>query len=71
MEHRYDYLIIGAGMTADAAAKAIREADAKASIGLVGDETHPPYERPPLSKALWKDKTVAHWPGRRRDTPAL
>ena len=58
MEHRYDHLIIGGGMTADAAAKAIREADANASIGLVGDETHPPYERPPLSKALWKDKTV-------------
>jgi NADPH-dependent 2,4-dienoyl-CoA reductase/sulfur reductase-like enzyme len=58
MEHRYDHLIIGGGMTADAAAKAIREADAKAGIGIVGDETHPPYERPPLSKALWKDKAV-------------
>ncbi len=58
MEHSYDYLIIGAGMTADAAAKAIRENDVKGSIGLVGDEPQPPYERPPLSKALWKDKTV-------------
>src|SRR5215831_16617708 len=58
MEPDYDYLIIGAGMTADAAAKSIRKADAGGSIGIVGDETHPPYERPPLSKALWKDKTV-------------
>jgi NADPH-dependent 2,4-dienoyl-CoA reductase/sulfur reductase-like enzyme len=58
MEHRYDHLIIGGGMTADAAAKAIREFDAKASIGMVGDEPHAPYERPPLSKALWKDKTA-------------
>ena len=58
MEHSYDYLIIGGGMTADAAAKSIRKHDAGGSIGLVGDERRPPYERPPLSKALWKDKTV-------------
>ena len=59
MEHLYDYLIIGAGMTADAAAKAIRKADADASIGMVGNEGHAPYERPPLTKALWKgDKAV-------------
>jgi NADPH-dependent 2,4-dienoyl-CoA reductase/sulfur reductase-like enzyme len=60
VEHRYDYLIIGGGMAADAAVKAIREAEADARIGLVGDELQPPYERPPLSKALWKgDKTPA------------
>jgi len=41
-------------MAADAAAKAIRKADANASVGLIGNETRPPYERPPLSKALWK-----------------
>lgn len=59
MEHRYDYLIVGGGMTADAAAKAIRASDGKGAIGIVGSETHPPYERPPLSKALWKgDKPV-------------
>lgn len=58
MEYRYDYLIIGAGMTADAAAKAIRASDSTGSIGMVGDEAQPPYERPPLSKALWKDKAV-------------
>jgi len=58
VEHSYDYLIIGGGMTADAAAKALREGDANARIGLVGAEAHAPYERPPLSKALWKgDKT--------------
>ncbi|UGB37797.1 NAD(P)/FAD-dependent oxidoreductase [Frateuria soli] len=54
MEHTYDYLIIGGGMAGDAAAKAIRATDASASIGLVSAETSPPYERPPLSKALWK-----------------
>jgi NADPH-dependent 2,4-dienoyl-CoA reductase/sulfur reductase-like enzyme len=50
------YLIVGGGMTADAAAKAIREADPEGRIVLVGDEEHPPYARPPLSKALWSGK---------------
>jgi NADPH-dependent 2,4-dienoyl-CoA reductase/sulfur reductase-like enzyme len=50
----YTYLIVGGGMTADAAAQAIHEADPKGTIGLVGAEAHPPYDRPPLSKALWK-----------------
>jgi 3-phenylpropionate/trans-cinnamate dioxygenase ferredoxin reductase subunit len=60
MEHVHDYLIVGAGMAADAAAKAIRDVDAAADVGMVGEETSPPYQRPPLSKALWKgDKTVA------------
>jgi len=59
MERAYDYLIIGGGMTADAAAKSIRKHDEKGTIGLIGSETHPPYERPPLTKALWtKDKPV-------------
>jgi 3-phenylpropionate/trans-cinnamate dioxygenase ferredoxin reductase component len=60
MEYVHDYLIVGAGMAADAAAKAIREADATADIGIVGDEKREPYQRPPLSKALWKgDKSPA------------
>lgn len=50
----YDYLIIGGGMTADAAAHGIHEADPAGSIGIIGAERHPPYDRPPLSKALWK-----------------
>jgi NADPH-dependent 2,4-dienoyl-CoA reductase/sulfur reductase-like enzyme len=50
----YTYLIVGGGMTADAAAQAIREADPAGSIGVIGAEPHPPYDRPPLSKALWK-----------------
>src|SRR2546430_14829361 len=50
----YTYVIVGGGMTADAAAQAIREADPAGSIGVVAAEPHPPYDRPPLSKALWK-----------------
>jgi 3-phenylpropionate/trans-cinnamate dioxygenase ferredoxin reductase component len=47
------YLIVGGGMTADAAAKGIREHDAKGAIVLVGEEQHAPYKRPPLTKGLW------------------
>ena len=49
------YLIIGGGMTADAAARGIRELDPSGSIGIIGAESDPPYDRPPLSKALWSN----------------
>jgi NADPH-dependent 2,4-dienoyl-CoA reductase/sulfur reductase-like enzyme len=51
---RYDYLIVGGGMTADAAVHGIRERDAAGTIGVVGVDPHPPYNRPPLTKGLWK-----------------
>ena len=54
----YHYLIVGGGMTADAAIRGIREADSYGSIGLVGAETERPYNRPPLSKGLWKGKAI-------------
>ncbi|HVQ34487.1 MAG TPA: FAD-dependent oxidoreductase [Candidatus Bathyarchaeia archaeon] len=50
----YPYLIVGAGMTADAAVRGIRELDAQGAIGVIGTEADPPYARPPLTKALWK-----------------
>jgi 3-phenylpropionate/trans-cinnamate dioxygenase ferredoxin reductase component len=52
----YRYLIVGGGMTGDSACKGIREHDASGSIGLFGAESHEPYDRPPLSKGLWKGK---------------
>jgi NADPH-dependent 2,4-dienoyl-CoA reductase/sulfur reductase-like enzyme len=52
----YRYLIVGGGMTGDAACRGIREHDTDGSIGLVGAEPHPPYDRPPLTKALWQGK---------------
>ncbi|HET6420018.1 MAG TPA: FAD-dependent oxidoreductase [Geobacteraceae bacterium] len=54
----YKYLIIGAGMTADAAARGIREADPDGTIGMIGRESDPPYDRPPLTKKLWKGKPL-------------
>ena len=51
---QYDYLILGGGMTADAAVHGIREVDGTSEIGVIAAEPHAPYARPPLSKALWK-----------------
>ncbi len=48
------YLIIGGGMTAASAVDGIREIDSIGSIGLINAEADAPYNRPPLSKALWK-----------------
>ncbi|HEV8339990.1 MAG TPA: FAD-dependent oxidoreductase [bacterium] len=53
---QYRYLIVGGGMTADAAVRGIREVDPSGSIGLIGTDPHPPYDRPPLTKGLWKGK---------------
>ncbi|MGE4102085.1 MAG: NAD(P)/FAD-dependent oxidoreductase [Pirellulales bacterium] len=54
----YNYLIVGGGMTGDAALHGIRAIDRAGSIGLIGAEAHRPYNRPPLSKGLWKDKPM-------------
>jgi NADPH-dependent 2,4-dienoyl-CoA reductase/sulfur reductase-like enzyme len=54
----YKYLIIGGGMTAAAAVEGIREVDPNGLVGLIGADSHPPYDRPPLSKGLWKGKSV-------------
>ena len=55
----YRYLIVGGGMTADAACRGVRDNDADGSIGIFASEPHDPYARPPLSKALWSGKEEA------------
>jgi 3-phenylpropionate/trans-cinnamate dioxygenase ferredoxin reductase component len=52
----FRYLIVGGGMTGDAACRGIRDHDPEGSIGLVGEEPYAPYARPPLTKGLWKGK---------------
>ncbi len=52
----YKYLIIGGGLTGDAACRGIRSVDPSGSIGLVSQEINPPYSRPALSKGLWRKK---------------
>lgn len=46
----HDVLIVGAGHGGAQAAIALRQLGFEGSIGLLGDEADPPYERPPLSK---------------------
>jgi len=67
----YRYLIVGGGMTADAAARAIRESDPQGSIGIISAESHPPYNRPPLSKGLWKGDDPAKTVWRGTDTMGI
>jgi 3-phenylpropionate/trans-cinnamate dioxygenase ferredoxin reductase subunit len=54
----YKYLIVGGGMAADAAVTGIREIDPDGPIGLFSAESDAPYNRPPLSKGLWKGKPL-------------
>jgi NADPH-dependent 2,4-dienoyl-CoA reductase/sulfur reductase-like enzyme len=46
----YDVLIVGSGHGGAQAAAALRQSKFTGSIGLLGNETELPYERPPLSK---------------------
>ena len=52
--YKYDHLIVGGGLAADAAVRGIRSLDGESTIGVVSQETAPPYVRPALSKSLWK-----------------
>ena len=53
----YKYIVVGGGMTADSAVKGIRENDANGRIAAFSDEPEMPYNRPPLSKGLWKGES--------------
>jgi 3-phenylpropionate/trans-cinnamate dioxygenase ferredoxin reductase subunit len=46
----YDVLIVGTGHGGANAAIALRQQKFSGTIGMIGDELHLPYERPPLSK---------------------
>lgn len=54
-QHDYEYVIVGGGMVADAAAKGIRERDPSGSIVILSEDVDPPYTRPALTKKLWTD----------------
>jgi len=45
-----NFVIVGAGECGARAAFALRDKGFEGTITLIGSETHPPYERPPLSK---------------------
>ncbi|GGZ96760.1 NAD(P)/FAD-dependent oxidoreductase [Novosphingobium arvoryzae] len=54
----YDVLIVGAGQGGAGAAIQLRQQGFEGSVGMIGREHEPPYERPPLSKEyMLGDKT--------------
>lgn len=53
---RETVVIVGAGQAGAWVAITLRSLDPDRRIVLIGDEAHPPYERPPLSKAILAGK---------------
>jgi NADPH-dependent 2,4-dienoyl-CoA reductase/sulfur reductase-like enzyme len=51
-------VIVGAGQAGGCAAETLRAAGFQGSVVLVGEETLPPYERPPLSKDVLAGKAA-------------
>ncbi|MGO9481686.1 MAG: NAD(P)/FAD-dependent oxidoreductase [Candidatus Kryptoniota bacterium] len=64
----YKYIIVGGGITADSALKGIRELDKSGTVALFSEERDPPYNRPPLSKSLWKGDAIdSIWRGTEKE----
>jgi NADPH-dependent 2,4-dienoyl-CoA reductase/sulfur reductase-like enzyme len=55
---KYQYIIIGGGMTGSSAVMGIRQNDKTGSIAMFSKEKYGPYNRPPLTKSLWTGKSV-------------
>jgi 3-phenylpropionate/trans-cinnamate dioxygenase ferredoxin reductase subunit len=52
-------VIVGAGQAGGKAAVALRQEGHEGPITIVGEENHPPYERPPLSKEYLQGESAA------------
>ena len=57
-DRQQNIVFIGAGLAAAKAVIALRDGGHQGAITIVGDEEHPPYERPPLSKDLLMGKSA-------------
>ena len=55
---KYNYIIVGGGMTGSSAVMGIREVDSEGTIAIFSRDKFGPYNRPPLSKGLWKKGKV-------------
>jgi 3-phenylpropionate/trans-cinnamate dioxygenase ferredoxin reductase subunit len=56
---RQTFVIVGGNLTAGAAATTLRDAGFDGRLVIVGQERHPPYERPPLSKGYLRGESKA------------
>lgn len=52
------FVIVGASLAGATAAAELREQGFTGRLVLVGEEAHPPYERPPLTKQLLRGETT-------------
>jgi 3-phenylpropionate/trans-cinnamate dioxygenase ferredoxin reductase subunit len=50
------FVIVGAGLAGGTAAATLREQSFDGRVVLIGEEPHPPYERPPLSKEYFREE---------------
>ena len=55
---KYNYVIVGGGMTGSSAVMGIREIDLQGTIAIFSRDQFGPYNRPPLSKSLWNKGKV-------------
>ncbi|HEX3841514.1 MAG TPA: FAD-dependent oxidoreductase [Acidimicrobiales bacterium] len=57
-------VVVGASLAGMRAAEEIRHLGHTGEVVLIGDETHPPYDRPPLSKQFlagkWDEERIHH-----------
>jgi 3-phenylpropionate/trans-cinnamate dioxygenase ferredoxin reductase subunit len=59
MSSRPRFVIVGANLTGGAAVSTLRTEGFDGRITLIGDESRPPYERPPLSKEYLRGESTA------------
>ena len=52
-------VIVGASLAGLRAAEALRNSGFTGRLTIIGDETHEPYDRPPLSKQVLKGLVLA------------
>ncbi len=52
-------VVVGAGLAGASAARTLREEGFDGRVVLIGEEPHPPYERPPLSKEYLRGEADA------------
>lgn len=53
-------VVVGASLAGLRAAETLRDEGFAGSLTLVGEEPHPPYDRPPLSKQVLLGRVHAH-----------
>ncbi|APX32355.1 hypothetical protein BH708_06050 [Brachybacterium sp. P6-10-X1] len=73
-DETFTYVLVGSGMTADGAARGIREIDPEGSILILGADADRPYTRPALTKKLWTDPDFTvddNWMNTADDTGAI